>query len=101
MSSIDGTGGRTSAQTSRRANAPDAETNALLRERFAHHLVTQVKLSSVVSEASRALFLAVWLTAAARWRQMPLVLFLRSAGTSSVPGACGPRAWEGLARICQ
>jgi hypothetical protein len=44
MSSIDG---RSSTQIARRANAPDAETNALLRERFAHHLVTQVKLSSV------------------------------------------------------
>ena len=32
----------------RRSNAPDAETNALLRDRFLHHLVTQVKLSSVV-----------------------------------------------------
>ena len=35
-------------QVSRRSNAPDAETNALLRDRFLHHLVTQVKLSSVV-----------------------------------------------------
>ena len=32
----------------RRSKAPDAETNALLRDRFLHHLVTQVKLSSVV-----------------------------------------------------
>ena len=38
-------------QASRRSNAPDAETNALLRDRFLHHLVTQVKLSSVVRAA--------------------------------------------------
>lgn len=97
MSSIDGP--RSSAQTARRTNAPDAETNALLRERFAHHLVTQVKLSSVVRAEShpqpRRAF-SLRLTAGARWRlQTPLVLFTRGAGTRTVPGACGPRLRAG------
>ena len=76
-------------QVSRRSNAPDAETNALLRDRFLHHLVTQVKLSSVVRKRA-LLVLASPVGAERRPRlppQTPFLLLLRSADTHTLSGA--------------
>jgi len=80
-------------QVSRRSNAPDAETNALLRDRFLHHLVTQVKLSSVVRAAAVACALHALPSPAGADRrsrlcpQTPFLLLLRSADTRTLSGA--------------